>query len=67
MSEISVKEGDFVEKGRIIGKSGVTGRITGPHLHYGLSLAGQYVDAAPLFETSVTALLKEMRTAIVRP
>ncbi|MDR3264601.1 MAG: M23 family metallopeptidase [Synergistaceae bacterium] len=67
MSEISVKKGDVVAKGQIIGKSGATGRITGPHLHYGLSLAGQYVDAAPLFETSVTALLKDMKTEIVRP
>jgi murein DD-endopeptidase MepM/ murein hydrolase activator NlpD len=67
MSEIDVKKGDTVEKGQIVGKSGATGRITGPHLHYGLSLAGQYVDAAPLFETSVTALLKDMKTEIVRP
>ncbi|MDR1732129.1 MAG: M23 family metallopeptidase [Synergistaceae bacterium] len=67
MSEIDVKKGDFIEKGQIIGKTGATGRITGPHLHYGLSLGGQYVDAAPLFSTSVTALLKEMKTEVVRP
>ena len=67
MSKINVKEGDFVAKGQVIGQSGATGRITGPHLHFGLSLAGQYVDAAPLFETSVTNLLKKMKTEIVRP
>ena len=66
MSEIGVKEGDWIAKGQVIGKTGATGRVTGPHLHYGLSLAGQYVDAAPLFATSVTALLKEMRNEIVR-
>jgi murein DD-endopeptidase MepM/ murein hydrolase activator NlpD len=65
LSQIAVKEGDLIAKGQIIGKSGATGRVTGPHLHYGLSLAGQYVDAAPLFETSVTALLKTMRSEIV--
>ena len=67
MSRIDVKQGDFVKKGQIIGLSGATGRITGPHLHYGLSLAGQYVDAAPLFESSVTSLLKTMKTEVVRP
>ncbi|MDR2179168.1 MAG: M23 family metallopeptidase [Synergistaceae bacterium] len=66
MSEIAVKEGDTIAKGQVVGKSGATGRVTGPHLHYGLSLAGQYVDAAPLFETSITALLKTMKSAVVR-
>jgi murein DD-endopeptidase MepM/ murein hydrolase activator NlpD len=66
MSEIGVKEGDRIEKGQIVGKSGATGRVTGPHLHYALSLSGQYADAAPLFDTSVTTLLKTMKSEIVR-
>jgi len=66
LNEINVKEGDQVKKAQTVGKSGQSGRVTGPHLHYGLSLAGQYVDPVPLFDTSVTALLKEMRTEIVR-
>ncbi|MDR2174605.1 MAG: M23 family metallopeptidase [Synergistaceae bacterium] len=66
MDKVKVKKGDRVKKGQTIGESGVTGRVTGPHLHFGLSLAGQYADAAPLFETSVTALLKSMKRETVR-
>ena len=66
LSDINVKEGDQVKKGQVVGKSGSSGRVTGPHLHYGLSLAGQYVDPVPLFDTSVTALLKKMKTEVIR-
>ena len=61
LSQIRVKKGDHIARGQVIAKSGDTGRITGPHLHYGLNLAGQFVDPMPLFETSVTDLLKQGR------
>ena len=66
MSEVSVKEGEEICKGQIVGKSGATGRVTGPHLHYALSLAGQYCDPEPLFSTSVTQLLQNMKTTVIR-
>ena len=49
LSRPYVKNGDFIKKGDVIGESGQTGRITGPHLHFSLSLQGQLVDPAPLF------------------
>lgn len=39
-----VKEGDRVTRGQRVGQVGSTGRATGPHLHWGVKVAGLYVD-----------------------
>jgi murein DD-endopeptidase MepM/ murein hydrolase activator NlpD len=44
LSEISVKAGDEVRSGELLGKVGATGRVTGPHLHWGLSVNRARVD-----------------------
>lgn len=59
LSEINVKKGERVAKGQVVAKSGSTGRVTGPHLHYSLILAGQFVDPIPLLSTSITQMLKK--------
>jgi murein DD-endopeptidase MepM/ murein hydrolase activator NlpD len=44
MSKFDVKKGDMVKKGQIIGLSGVSGRVTGPHLHFSARVGGVQVD-----------------------
>jgi murein DD-endopeptidase MepM/ murein hydrolase activator NlpD len=44
LSAISVKVGEEVVAGQVLGRSGSTGRATGPHLHFEVHEEGKTVD-----------------------
>ncbi|EKS3205931.1 M23 family metallopeptidase [Campylobacter coli] len=44
LSKIEVKVGQRIKKGDFLGLSGTTGRVSGPHLHFGILAGGKQVD-----------------------
>lgn len=48
LSRIAVRSGAEVKKGQLLGAVGATGRVTGPHLHFGLRWRGARVDPSLL-------------------
>ena len=57
MSKIKVKKGQKVKHGDLLGLVGSTGRSTGPHLHYELTIDGKAVDPENFFDIK---LLKDV-------
>jgi murein DD-endopeptidase MepM/ murein hydrolase activator NlpD len=48
LSSQAVKQGDRVRQGQVIGTVGMTGRATGPHLHWAIKWLDARVDPAPV-------------------
>jgi len=48
LSEFLVKEGAAIDKGVPIAKSGSSGRVTGPHLHFGVRWQDLYLEPSTL-------------------
>jgi hypothetical protein len=53
LSKLEVHVGEHVQQGQIIALSGMTGRATGPHLHWGFNWLGTRLD--PLLLPGITA------------
>lgn len=64
LSRVDVHRDQRVKDGQIIGRVGRTGRVTGPNLHWGVSLDGALANP-PLFlpKPAVTALRAPDRRA----
>lgn len=68
VSDFAVKAGEMVEPGQVLGKVGVTGRTTGPHIHVGIWARGGFVDPAVLFRLPISAPVNpESAVAGARP
>jgi murein DD-endopeptidase MepM/ murein hydrolase activator NlpD len=52
MSRLDLGEGDAVSRGQVIGLSGATGRVTGPHLHLGLFWLATSLDPRPVLPSA---------------
>jgi hypothetical protein len=50
LSRIDVAAGRYIEKGQRLGLTGATGRVSGPHLHWGVKVNGVAVNPMQLIE-----------------
>ena len=50
MGKVYVEEGDVVTPKTVIGEVGITGRTTGPHLHFELRVKGEAINPLPYLD-----------------
>jgi|GEM_PF-433293 len=47
---VQIRQGDLVKSGQRIGRIGMTGRTTGPHLHWGMKYQGNWIDPSVILK-----------------
>jgi murein DD-endopeptidase MepM/ murein hydrolase activator NlpD len=50
---MDVHEGDVLARGDPVGLSGATGRVTGPHLHWGAKIGDRPFDPTALLDRTL--------------
>jgi murein DD-endopeptidase MepM/ murein hydrolase activator NlpD len=60
---VQVRQGQALRMGELIGHVGVTGRSTGPHLHWGMRFRGEWIDPALVLREMARA--RRLATAAV--
>jgi murein DD-endopeptidase MepM/ murein hydrolase activator NlpD len=56
LSRFDVVTGEEIRRGDVIGRSGASGRVTSPHLHYEVRMGGTPVNPYPFLAKSAIAL-----------
>lgn len=63
LSAISVKQGQRIQQGQLVGRVGASGLATGPHLHFQMWKDGRYVDAMKIDLPNQAPLLASQKGA----
>lgn len=71
LKQIDVKVNEKVKKGEKLGLSGATGRVTGPHMHFGVRWNGAYLDPVQLLsmtlpQTTVKTTVTDRKSTVKR-
>ena len=61
----TVKAGQTVKKGQVLGYMGATGNVTGEHLHFDISIDGKYVDPVPYLEGKKEFKKEELKPTVL--
>ncbi len=54
LNDMAVEKGQPVSRGDLIGRVGATGRVTGPHLHFGLRLYSRRINPSAIWDLFTT-------------